>query len=232
MTDLNALLDWEGGVPEAQPPEGTSTAWMLTFADLVSLMLTFFVLLFAVSGVKVDRWQEVVDTLSRSLNPALDAAKSGSALKNIEQVEVRRATSLSYLASLFEALTADTPQLKGTSVRLLDDRLVLSLPASALFAQGGTALTAAARPVMGSIGEVLNGLTNQIAVAAYAAPAAETEATYRSGWEFSLARAGAVANFLKSVGVTQPIRIYGMGEAAHAPPSLDIVILPSWRQQP
>jgi len=232
MTDPMALLDWEGGVPEAQPPEGTATAWMLTFADLVSLMLTFFVLLFAVSGVKVDRWQEVVDTLSRSLNPALDAAKSGSALKNIDQVEPRRATSLAYLASLFETLAADTPQLAGTSVRLLDDRLILSLPAPALFTEGGTALTAAARPVMGSIGEVLNGLTNQLAVAAYAAPAVKTEAGYRSVWEFSLARAGAVAKFLKSVGVTQPIRVYGMGEAAHAPPSLDIVILPGWRQQP
>ncbi len=34
--------------PEAQGP---SKAWMVTFTDLVSLMLTFFVMLFAMSNV-------------------------------------------------------------------------------------------------------------------------------------------------------------------------------------
>ncbi len=244
MTDPRALIAWEGGVLDAPPlPPTSSNVWMLTFADLVSLMLTFFVLLFAMSGVKDDRWQDVVDALSRSLNPTIDdPARSGSALKNIAHVAPRDAAGLPYLASLFEAVVADTPQLKAAAVRLLDDRLVLSLPADALFADGGTVIAPAAKPVMSSIGEVLNGLTNQIAVAAHTSPMLEGGSAYASNWEFSLARAGAIANYLKSVGVSQPIRIYGMADGHFAdlpdlPPAdrlalarrIEIVILPSWR---
>ncbi len=244
MTEPSRLIAWEGGELDAAPPPVTSNAWMLTFADLVSLMLTFFVLLFAVSGVKDDRWQDVVDTLSRSLNPTVDdPAKSGAALRNIPQVTPREATSLPYLASLFEAVVADTPLLKAATVRLAGDRLVLSLPADALFSGGGTAISPAAKPVMSSIGEVLNGLSNQLAVAAHTSPMAEGGSAYRSNWEFSLARAAAVANHLRSVGVRQQIRIYGMADGRfddlpELPPAerlvlsrrVDIVILPSWRR--
>ena len=38
----------------------TDQSWMLIFTDLVSLMLTFFVLLFSMSVVKVDAWNNVV----------------------------------------------------------------------------------------------------------------------------------------------------------------------------
>ena len=43
--------------------------WLLTFTDLVSLMLTFFVMLFSMSNVKLDRWDNVIDSLSQSLAP-------------------------------------------------------------------------------------------------------------------------------------------------------------------
>ena len=48
----------------------TDQSWMLIFTDLVSLMLTFFVLLFSMSVVKVDAWNNVVSALSQSLKPS------------------------------------------------------------------------------------------------------------------------------------------------------------------
>ena len=51
--------------PEARGP---SKAWMITFTDLVSLMLTFFVMLFAMSNVKIDKWESMIDVLSLSFN--------------------------------------------------------------------------------------------------------------------------------------------------------------------
>ncbi len=97
-------------------------------------------LLFAVSGVKDDRWHDVVDALSRSSHPTVDSpAKIGAAIRNIEQISPPDAMSLPYLASLFEAVVADTPRSRrrGAPHR---DRLVLSLPAGALFADGGVAI--------------------------------------------------------------------------------------------
>ena len=45
--------------PELEfPPDVsiTSKAWMVIFTDMVSLLLTYFVMLFAMSNVKVDKW--------------------------------------------------------------------------------------------------------------------------------------------------------------------------------
>ena len=50
-------------------------AWMITFADLTALMLTFFVLLFSMSKVETSTWEAIVDSLKHELNPS----KSGQA---------------------------------------------------------------------------------------------------------------------------------------------------------
>ena len=36
-----------------------SPAWMATFSDLMNLLLCFFVLLFSMSEIDVDKWQQV-----------------------------------------------------------------------------------------------------------------------------------------------------------------------------
>ena len=69
-----------------------SAIWLLTFTDLVALLLTFFVMLFAMSNVKIDRWKEMIDTLSQSLNPARsEPTKVPSAQYNISS-ELGRAS--------------------------------------------------------------------------------------------------------------------------------------------
>lgn len=48
------------------PPSGGSPAWMATFSDLMNLLLCFFVLLFAMSTVDEDKFEELVASLSAS----------------------------------------------------------------------------------------------------------------------------------------------------------------------
>ncbi len=243
--ERSQLLEWEGGGLDAPKPDlPSSPAWMLSLADLVSLLLTFFVLLFAMSGVKDDQWQAVTDSLSTHLNPPIQPSDSvPTATKNVSRTERREAISLPYLASLFEAIIADTPQLQATSIDLHGDRLVLSLPSDDVFLGNGTQITPPARQLLSAIGGVLNGLTNEIGIAAHTGPMAEGGPAYTSNWEFSMARASAVANILSEVGVNKSFRVYGMADARFNDlPDLtpaerlaraqrvDIVILPSWRR--
>ena len=80
-----------------------STAWLVTFADMVSLVLTFFVLLFSMSNVKVDKWENMIDALSQSLNPTrVEVVVTPTARHNIASVFFKRAINLDYLTSIFE----------------------------------------------------------------------------------------------------------------------------------
>jgi len=239
------LMQWEGGDLDAQRPEGDSApAWMLSLADLVSLLLTFFVLLFSMTGVREDQWQDVVDALSTRLNPPIVTSESVPvAERNISRDMRRHALGLPYLATLFESIFAESPDMKNARVTLLPDRLILSLPNDQIFDGEGTKVSAPARELLSSVAGVLNGLTNEIGVSAHTSPMPEGGPSYQSNWEFSMARAASVANILTETGVTKPFRVYGMAHARfndlpNVPPAerfalarrVDIVILPSWRK--
>ena len=59
---------------QEDPPKG-SPAWMATFSDLMNLLLCFFVLLFSMSSVDANKWEEIV----ASMTSAFSVFEDGSA---------------------------------------------------------------------------------------------------------------------------------------------------------
>ena len=124
-------------------------AWMVTFTDLVSLMLTFFVLLFSMSNIKVDRWNDVIDALSQSLNPSSTKAQSSATASfNIATLFRKRAINLDYLTSVLDEAVANDPLLVNSQLMRLEDRLVIALPGDLLFEPGKAVLAENARKAL------------------------------------------------------------------------------------
>ena len=51
-----------------QEEEGISGGWINTFADLMNLLLCFFVLLFSMSTVDADKYEQLVTSMTESIN--------------------------------------------------------------------------------------------------------------------------------------------------------------------
>ena len=51
-----------------EEPKKGSPEWMTTFSDLMNLLLTFFVLLFSMSSVDVEKFELVVASLQSSFS--------------------------------------------------------------------------------------------------------------------------------------------------------------------
>jgi len=203
-----------GPVDEAQSP---SRAWLVIFTDLVSLMLTFFVLLFSMSSVQIDRWKEMVDTLSQSLNPAVEKATTPvSAQYNIATFFRKRAVNLDYLGSVLEDVMRRDPLLARSQFLRLEERLIIALPGDLLFAPGQAGLSDRAREAIFALGGILRNIGNQIVVNGHTDPGAAGTGSYPSSWELSLARATAVANSLRRSGYTEDITAYGYGDSRFA----------------
>ena len=47
-------------------------SWMDTYGDMVTLLLCFFVLLYSMSTVDQEKWEEVVRSFSRETNTSVD----------------------------------------------------------------------------------------------------------------------------------------------------------------
>jgi chemotaxis protein MotB len=204
--------DWPSAVnPAARVAD---RAWLLIFTDLVSLMLTFFVLLFSMSNVKVGEWQNIIDSLSRTLRPTLEKEiKVQTATFNIGTIFRRKAIDLNYLSSVIEEGINDIELLADTQVMLLEDRLVIALPGDLLFRSGSAEIAERARDAMFVIGGMLSNIGNEIGVNGHTDPTPPSGDAYASNWELSTGRAAAVANALRAAGYEDNIIAFGYADS-------------------
>jgi chemotaxis protein MotB len=197
-------------VDEQTTVSKTDQSWMLIFTDLVSLMLTFFVLLFSMSVVKVEAWNNIVSAMSQSLKPSESTAQSKAASSfDISTLSMRRAINLDYLASVLEKAMASDKLLKNAQLMRLEDRLVIGLPGDRLFQSNNAVLSVDARKALSNLGGVLRNIGNQIGTNGHTDPTRLKGSQYTSNWELSIGRATAVANALKRSGYREDIISFG-----------------------
>lgn len=197
-------------------PAVTRRTWMITFSDLISLLLAFFVLLFSMYSVKFDRWQSTVDSLSEALNPRrADAVAPFTSPFNIGKVSQKRVIDLDYLATLLQQSLKSDALLAESQIMRRADRLIVAVPGDLLFDPGRAVLSEKARNAIFNLGGILRSLGNQIGVNGHSDPVPLTSSEYASNWELSLARAAAVANSLRRSGYEKDIVAYGFADSRY-----------------
>lgn len=187
--------------------------WLVTFADLSAVMVAFFVLMFSMSEVDTDRWNGAVSALDRQFDLRDSAAAARPlAERNINQFDAESGDALGYLERVISGHLDEQAALSGATLSRDGDALVLSLPATLLFAPGEADIDRAGRAALFAVGGVLGRLDNDIEVVGHADPRLiQGAAGFDTNWELSLARAAAVARLLSAAGMRREIRIFGAG---------------------
>ena len=70
-----------------EPQEEGAPAWMNTYGDMITLILTFFVLLFSFSTIDAEKWEEIVSSFSGIQVIAISAMDPNAAEKLDEDME-------------------------------------------------------------------------------------------------------------------------------------------------
>lgn len=196
--------------------QGGSPAWMVTFTDLVCLMLTFFVMLFAMSVPDEDSWKRVVSALTLSDQPVIDQPDTPTrpdAERNITVIDIPEAASLDYLSNLLQEKLDEATNAPPVLINRTAEGLIISLPGDAAFEAASAELTAEGRAAVQPIAQLLGGIENQVRLFGHADPTPLRSGDYPSNWELSLARAVTVGRFLRSSGYREDMIIAGMGDA-------------------
>jgi chemotaxis protein MotB len=189
---------------------------MITFTDLASLLLAFFVLLFSMSSVRLDSWKDAVDSLSRTLNPTrVDKVVPSAVPFNIGTTFPKRGRGLDYLSTVLNEAMREDALLSKTRIVRADDRLIVALPGDLLFDKGSAELSERAGKSLLILGGVLRNIGNRIGVNGHSDPQPLGGGTYTSNWELSLARAEAVADALRHAGYGREIVAYGFADSRY-----------------
>jgi chemotaxis protein MotB len=193
-----------------------SMSWMTSLADLLALLLAFFVLLFSMSEIKVDRWQTISETFGNKMSDVTDlVTKTGEAEKNMAMIDEPKAIDLSYLEHILNGKKQQSDLLANVDIFRAEERLVISLAGWDFFRPGTEKEGGDVVEVIDMIGNALRHISNQVEVYGHTDPDPITSPTakYPNNWALSLARALSVATELENSGYSYPIRVFGMADS-------------------
>lgn len=191
------------------------SSWLTTFADISALMLAFFVMLFSMSSLEVEKWQAVVARLPNA-DPSKEKLRPppNSAL-NVATVDVPPALPLGYLSQVLEEKISQDEVLGRAQIHRLDKLVIVSLPTERLFLSAGATLTESAKEALFRLTSALAQMGNQIDVYGHTAPGGTDSASTMQNWRLSLARAVAVANELRRIGYQRNVTMLGLGDSRY-----------------
>jgi len=190
--------------------QGSST-WLISFTDVMALMLTFFVLLFAMSNPKKEDWEQLTKNIYESFNQFQGKVENRGPEDaiNIEKINFSQALDLDYLKAIIRKLIDQSPALQVVQVIDNSDSLIISLPQNILFDSGSAELKPDANRALFALASTLRRIQNRIEIVGHTDPRPISGGAYSSNWELSLARASSVGAALQNVGYNKPLIVRG-----------------------
>lgn len=192
---------------------GSSSTWLVSFTDVMALMLTFFVLLFSMAEPVKEDWSAMMSALQKEFNRYYGAALnlgSQDAL-DLSKIDFNEALDINYLEALLRSQVKDNKYLERVELIQQPGQLIIALPKDLLFDSGSAVVKEDGVRSLYALGGVLNRIKNKVEIAGHAdpRPVPAGSSRYDSNWDLSLSRAASVSGVLNNVGYDRDIVIRG-----------------------
>lgn len=208
--------------------EGGEERWLVSYADFVTLLFAFFVVMYAVTRSNQVELVELSETLEavfekrpRSMEPIqlgdpLLAASPHVVDTTREPGYADRTEGDTRIEPSEDRLREHFAGLDGVAaprVASNTDWLEISLDSRVLFDPGATRLRADAEPLLEEVAAYLAGFDNPVTVEGYTDNVPVSSSRFPSNWELSAFRASVVARFLEQRGIDRSrLAAVGYGE--------------------
>ena len=197
-----------GGVLGGGHDGGGSLRWLLTYADLITLMMVFFVVMYSMANVDKQKYAAVAGALRKAFGgdrvvglPGTGAGEGGGEGPGpgggVQKDPLM--TLAEHLSQVRQKLAAAGELRQGGDSAPLEifvgaRGLTLSLAGSALFGPDSAVIRADALPALAALAETLGSTENLISVEGFEADLGD--ASFARTWKLSQDRAAAVTRYL------------------------------------
>jgi chemotaxis protein MotB len=171
-------------------------AWLITFVDLILLLLTFFVLMFSMSQPDPAKYAPVAQSYAEAFSPGASDEPAFSRARSFVSQAGKQAEDLAYLETALKAAFGRSAALSAIRFRSTDHYLMISLP-SQILGQGVDAANAASATLF-ELGGVFANINNRLAVIGMADQTAES-------WTDAIRRSARIAQSMTQAGYDRPI---------------------------
>jgi chemotaxis protein MotB len=214
------LTEGEGGGHDG----GGSLRWLLTYADMITLLMAFFIMMYSMSILNLNKFRKVAVSIRSGFN-GLSEGQGKSAMGASGQFSIKPAELTGDTSGVpwqviqrIQKLVKEKDLQKSVKLRPDARGLVVSLVTDkVLFEKGGADLSPASQKLICSIADTLKGIPNGIQVEGHTCDLPIVSEKYPSNWELSTSRATNVVRCLIENAGLAPERLSAAGYADSKP---------------
>lgn len=204
-----------------------SERWLLTYADLITLLMIFFVIMYAMSNVDAQKYEVLSQSLEGALNPSGMGGTGSGGTSSGGGIDVSQALADGESDQIDPELIAAAEEITKlireknlqdkVSVSISERGVVVGLMNTVLFDPGSARIKADAVPTLVAIGQIANGVHNYIRVEGNTDDVPQSSAQFPSNWELSVIRATEVLKLLIDQSNVAPDKISAVGYGEYRP---------------
>lgn len=179
---------------------GAEEPWLVTYGDMMTLLMTFFVLLFSMSTIDPVKLEQFSDSVGQALGKKTKAKKYSLAEIYSDVVKVIEEENLQ------DQIQVETSE-RGVAIKI---------PSEISFGIGSADLNPRIYPILNKFEDMMKKSTYPIAIEGHTDNVPIRSAMFPSNWELSAARAAQVVRYYIARGIP-PERFQAIGYADTRP---------------
>ncbi|MFQ6604304.1 MAG: flagellar motor protein MotB [Fidelibacterota bacterium] len=216
-------------IPDDEPESGEEGAgWLMTYGDLMTLLLTFFILLFSMSETKMDKFAQLVQSLRSAIGKEdVPMAGTREGLEMLNMGTESKPEAVDELGGMVQA-ELDSIQSEveefimknklGGQVQVKQDGrgAVITISDLVLFPPGETAINPEGLDILNKVKDMLKQFDYHIKVEGHTDNRPINTELFPSNWELSANRASRIVRYLIENGIP-PEQLSAEGFAEYRP---------------
>ena len=182
-----------------ESPEEDSKEWLMTYADMITLLLAFFILLLAISTMDLPRFQETMGAIKSAMNKRSLPTVQTRPTKVVSQViGIRQRNMINEVNRALEG----TPEGVAVNAQFDRNRVLITINSQALFEAGRADLVRAGRKILDGVAKVLEVFPEyDVNIRGHTDNTPINTPQFPSNWELSAVRATSTLRYLLSKGI-------------------------------
>jgi chemotaxis protein MotB len=184
--------------------------WLLTYADLITLLMIFFVVLYAVSRVDAQKFKQLAETLSAVFGGGRSLVGEGTGTR-ILQLPGQTSSELEEVRTSAAELLAKQGLRRGSSAELQSSGLKITLANRLIFHPASASIEPAVRTKLVALGKLLSYSEGPIRIEGHTDNTPVRSGQYASNWQLSAVRAANIAQLLVEQAGVDPRRLSAVG---------------------
>jgi chemotaxis protein MotB len=195
--------------------------WLLTYADLITLLLAFFIMMYVFSKKDAQKYDEVASHLKTIFSGGTGLAGKGSVTATSPIDMPSKGASSGEIKRQLESELMDSNRNKpgGENISVLSDErgVVIRVLDKAFFDEGKAELKDGAKGALDKIVPIIKSVDNHVRIEGHTDNVPINTNEFKSNWELSVRRATEVVRYFVEKRGLSPERISATGYAEYRP---------------